>query len=149
MSWSSNSVCCDVKSAHRFPRVQMSGSGLKTGVGESMSQLTVVNGVSVMQLEPGMYRLNDLHRAAVLSGANERTKEPGKFLSAPKTKIIISSIQREDFKKVHTVRGGSLQGTFVCVELLIAYSMWVDTAFYAKVLHNLSLVDPREKGASQ
>ncbi|EKI0560701.1 TPA: KilA-N domain-containing protein, partial [Escherichia coli] len=47
-----------------------------------MNNLMVIDGIEVRRDAYGRYSLNDLHRAAVASGANARTKEPGKFLSS-------------------------------------------------------------------
>ena len=44
-----------------------------------MNNLMVIDGIEVRRDVYGRYSLNDLHRAAVASGANARTKEPGKF----------------------------------------------------------------------
>jgi hypothetical protein len=54
-----------------------------------MNQLFVIDGVSVRRDFDGRYCLNDLHRAAV--GANERSKEPAKFLSSPQTVELVQS----------------------------------------------------------
>ena len=45
-----------------------------------MNNLMVIDGIEVRRDAYGRYSLNDLHRAAVASGANARTKEPGKVL---------------------------------------------------------------------
>ena len=50
-----------------------------------MNNLMVIDGIEVRRDAYGRYSLNDLHRAAVASGANARTKEPGKFLSSQQT----------------------------------------------------------------
>ncbi|EOA3161842.1 KilA-N domain-containing protein, partial [Escherichia coli] len=42
----------------------------------SMNNLMVIDGIEVRRDAYGRYSLNDLHRAAVASGANARTKEP-------------------------------------------------------------------------
>jgi len=47
--------------------------------------------IQIRRDKEGRYSLNDLHKAAILSGANERTKEPVKFLSLPKTVELVKS----------------------------------------------------------
>lgn len=49
-----------------------------------MNNLMVIDGIEVRRDAYGRYSLNDLHRAAVASGANARTKEPGSFFPANK-----------------------------------------------------------------
>lgn len=143
MPLSSYSICCSVKSVHRFPRVQMSGSGLKTGVGESMSQLIVIDGVSVRRDQSGRYCLNDLHRAAIATGANERSKEPGKFFASPQTIELLNELtvtQNLGIAPVETIRGGLNQGTYVCKELVYAYAMWINAAFHLKVIRTFDAI---------
>ena len=58
-----------------------------------MQPLTVLD-TTIRQDSVGRYCLNDLHRAAVLSGANKRTKEPSKFLESQQTIDLINEIAR-------------------------------------------------------
>lgn len=125
-----------------------------------MNQLFVIDGVSVRRDLDGRYCLNDLHRAAVAYGANERTKEPGKFLSSPQTIEIVEELtvtQNPGIGPVSTIRGGQDQGTYVCKELVYAYAMWVNPKFNLKVIrtfdavvmesHNTRLTDQVQAGA--
>lgn len=109
---------------------------LKTS-GETMNQLFVIDGVSVRRDLDGRYCLNDLHRAAVTTGANERTKEPAKFLSSTQTLELIDELsvtQNLGIAPVDTIRGGNNQGTYVCKELVYAYAMWISASFNLKVI---------------
>ncbi|MEH4624823.1 KilA-N domain-containing protein [Phytobacter diazotrophicus] len=102
-----------------------------------MSQLLVIDGVSVRRDLDGRYCLNDLHRAAVAAGANERTKEPAKFLSSPQALELIDVLtvtQDLGIAPVQSIRGGHDQGTYVCKELVYAYAMWINAAFNLKVI---------------
>ncbi len=54
-----------------------------------MNNLMVIDGIEVRRDAYGRYSLNDLHRAAVASGANARTKEPGKFISSQQTVELV------------------------------------------------------------
>ncbi len=53
-----------------------------------MSEL-IITDVAIRQDPQNRYCLNDLHKSAVLSGANKRTKEPAKFLSSQQTIDLI------------------------------------------------------------
>lgn len=111
-------------------------------VEKPMNQLFVIDGVSVRRDFDGRYCLNDLHRAAVASGANERTKEPGKFLSSVQTIELIHELettQNLGIKPVNTVEGRS-GGTYVCKELVYAYAMWISPKFNLKVIRTFDAV---------
>jgi len=47
----------------------------------------IISDVSIRQDTEGRFCLNDLHKAAILSGVNKRTKEPAKFLASPQSLI--------------------------------------------------------------
>ncbi len=57
-----------------------------------MNNLMVIDGIEVRRDAYERYSLNDLHRAAVASGANARTKEPGKFLSSQQTIDLVHEL---------------------------------------------------------
>lgn len=100
-----------------------------------MQPLTVLD-TTIRQDSVGRYCLNDLHRAAVLSGANKRTKEPSKFLESQQTIDLINEIettQDSGSSAVQTVEGRN-GGTFVVKELVYAYAMWISPAFHLKVI---------------
>lgn len=85
----------------------------------------------------GRFCLNDLHRAAVSDGANERTKEPGKFLASPQIIDLMKELtdtQNPGIAPVTAIKGGLQQGTYVCKELVYAYAMWISAAFHLKVI---------------
>lgn len=114
-----------------------------------MNQLFVIDGVSVRRDFDGRYCLNDLHRAAVASGANERSKEPAKFLSSPQTVELVQELtdtQNMGNAPVSTVRGGQEQGTYVCKELVYAYAMWISPKFNLKVIRTF---DAAQRGTSR
>lgn len=107
-----------------------------------MNQLMMIDGVSVRRDFEGRYCLNDLHRAAVSSGANERTKEPGKFLSSPQTVELINELETtQDLGSMPvTSFGGRNGGTYVCKELVYAYAMWISPAFNLKVIRTFDSI---------
>ncbi|AMO47599.1 KilA-N domain protein [Enterobacter sp. FY-07] len=112
-------------------------------VEKPMSQLLVIDGVSVRRDIDGRYCLNDLHRAAVASGANDRTKEPAKFLSSPQTLELLNELtvtQDLGIDPVQSIRGGATQGTYVCKELVYSYAMWISPTFHLKVIRTFDKV---------
>jgi len=104
-----------------------------------MQNSLIISDYSIRQDAEGRFCLNDLHKAAVLSGANKRTKEPAKFLSSPQTIDLIKELtdtQILGIASVSLIKGGnsSLQGTYVVKELVYSYAMWINAAFHIKVI---------------
>ena len=90
----------------------------------------VVAGVAIRQDVNGRYCLNDLHDAAIKEGANQRTKEPAKFLASPQIVDLVKEIettQNLGSLPVVTIMGRN-GGTYVCRELVYAYAMWISPA---------------------
>lgn len=101
-----------------------------------MDAITICQ-TAISQDEDGRFCLNDLHRAAMLNGANKRTKEPGKFLGSRQTADLVKELadtQDLGIDPVNTVKGGAQQGTYVVKELVYAYAMWVSPSFHLKVI---------------
>src|SRR5574343_444670 len=105
-----------------------------------MQHLVIAN-ISISQDSQGRFCLNDLHKAAVANGANERTKEPSKFFQSPQTGDLIqelSDTQNSGITPVNVIKGnfsgGIKQGTYVVKELVYAYAMWISPAFHLKVI---------------
>ncbi|WP_440271624.1 KilA-N domain-containing protein [Escherichia coli] len=132
----------------------------------SMNNLMVIDGIEVRRDAYGRYSLNDLHRAAVASGANARTKEPGKFLSSQQiTELVQELIDTQNLgvgsfnettqnlgvgsfnettqnlgsKPVSKIEGRN-GGTYVCKELVYAYAMWISPSFHLKVIRTFDMV---------
>lgn len=99
-----------------------------------MSQLLVIDGVSVRRDLDGRYCLNDLHRAA----GGEKRHQPSNWASLSQTQELISEISSAPditgAAPIVTVAGGNNQGTFVCKELVYSYAMWISAAFNLKVI---------------
>ncbi|SLK19962.1 KilA-N domain-containing protein [Enterobacter sp. NFR05] len=99
-----------------------------------MSQLLVIDGVSVRRDLDGRYCLNDLHRAA----GGEKRHQPSNWASLSQTQELIAEISSAPditgAAPVVKVAGGSNQGTFVCKELVYSYAMWISAAFNLKVI---------------
>lgn len=127
----------------------------------------------IRQDAQGRHCLNDLHRAAVAAGANARAKEPGKFFRAPRTQELLRLLEQEAAQNlgggptpnwgnapsnsvtpnwgdgiapIHTIQAGDprLQGTYVCIELVIAYGQFVSAAFDLKVIRTFLAVQHAE-----
>ncbi|ASX06943.1 DNA-binding protein [Escherichia coli] len=109
----------------------------------SMNNLMVIDGIEVRRDAYGRYSLNDLHRAAVASGANARTKEPGKFLSSQQTVELVHELtntQNLGVDPVSVIHGGNERGTYVCKELVYAYAMWISPSFHLKVIRTFDMI---------
>ena len=110
--------------------------------------ITICN-TSIRQDAQGRYCLNDLHKAAIISGANGRTKEPGKFMAAQQTIELVMELtdtQNLGIDPVNAVKGGLQQGTYVCKELVYAYAMWISAKFH---LHVIRAFDALVTGKAQ
>lgn len=110
-----------------------------------MNNLMVIDGIEVRRDAYGRYSLNDLHRAAVASGANARTKEPGKFLSSQQTVELVHELtntQNLGVDPVSVIHGGNERGTYVCKELVYAYAMWISPSFHLKVIRTFDCTIP-------
>lgn len=102
-----------------------------------MNPLLVIEGIDVRRDADGRHCLNDLHQAAIQSGLNARTKEPGKFLARTQTEELVQELtvtQNMGIAPLSTIRGGHHQGTYVCKELVYAYAMWISPTFHLKVI---------------
>ena len=120
-----------------------------------MTELILVD-TRIRQDAHGRYCLNDLHKAAVAAGANKRTTEPNKFFrSSGTTELVALLIEQQTtpiwrsfpaesatpnwgstFAPVNAIENGPYEerGTYVCVELVTAYAMYVSPAFHLKVI---------------
>lgn len=102
-------------------------------VENTMSQLLVIDGVSVRRDIFGRYCLNDLHRAA---GAQDKHK-PAFWLRNEQTEQLISELQFSNSDTpdpVSVIRGGKEQGSYVCKELVYSYAMWISPQFSLRVI---------------
>lgn len=105
--------------------------------------LVTIDSINIRTDEQGRYCLNDLHKAAVANGANERTKEPSKFLTSASIIELVQELtdtQILGIAPVSAIKGGLLQGTYVVKELVYAYAMWINAAFHLKVIRTFDAV---------
>jgi len=96
----------------------------------------IISDVSIRQDTEGRFCLNDLHKAAILSGVNKRTKEPAKFLAS--TQIIDLITELETTQNLGSLPVNKIEGrnggTYVVKELVYAYAMWINACFHVKVI---------------
>jgi hypothetical protein len=103
-----------------------------------------LTGLRIRQDAHGRYCLNDLHKAAVAAGANKRSTEPNRFFRARHTQELLAELKTESatpnwrstFDPVNAVESGPYEqrGTYVCIELVIAYGQFVSAAFDLMVI---------------
>lgn len=98
----------------------------------------VISGIVISQDAEGRFSLNDLHKAAVDSGANKRTTEPGKFLASPQTQGLIAELEKQTTQNpgsypVSTIEGRN-GGSSVVKELVYRYAMSISPVFELKVI---------------
>ena len=110
-----------------------------------MSPVTIAD-TRIRQDDQGRYCLNDLHKAAVAQGSNARAKEPGKFFRSPRVQELVKLLESESdtpnwgitLAPVNALREGPYEerGTYVCLELVVAYGQFVSAAFDLKVIRS-------------
>lgn len=91
--------------------------------------------MSIKQVDGGLYNLNDLYKAAKLSGLAKHEKHnPKYFMRNSQTTDLINEIVKGEnpspFRKVM----GRAGGTYVCKELVYSYAMWISPEFHLKVI---------------
>lgn len=104
-------------------------------------QITILD--HAINMIDGLYSLNDMHKA---SGKADKHR-PTFFLRNQETKDLITELKEEtaDVRKctsenaqvIRVVKGGndrSLQGTYVCKELVYRYAMWISPKFALLVI---------------
>lgn len=107
---------------------------------------------NVVNAIDGLYSLNDMHKA---SGKADKHR-PTFFLRNQETKDLITELTEEtaDVRKctsgnsqvIRVVKGGndrSLQGTYVCKELVYRYAMWVSAKFALVVIRTFDALVTR------
>ena len=104
-------------------------------------QITILD--QAINMIDGLYSLNDMHKA----GGKADKHRPTFFLRNQETKDLITELKEEtaDVRKctsgnaqvIRVVKGGndrSLQGTYVCKELVYRYAMWISPKFALLVI---------------
>lgn len=102
-----------------------------------MTNLTILN--SSIRTLNNLFSLNDLH----LASGNDPKHRPSLFIRNEQTKELIAEIEQENNRStktifaLKTIRGGkdiSIQGTWACEELALAYATWISPKFHLVVL---------------
>lgn len=99
----------------------------------------VIFDVAVKQDKDGRYCLNDLHKAA----GGERRNDPHDWLRLKQTIELVQELS-DTGNPVTTIRGGKVQGTYVCKELVYAYAMWISAKFNLLVIRTFDSLAAQE-----
>lgn len=105
---------------------------------------------SEIRLHDGLYSINDLHAAA---GGDDKHK-PSNFMRLDTTKALIEEMRCSDLSITPTkiIKGnradGSVQGTYVCRELVYAYAMWISPKFNLAVIRAFDAVQQQKTEAA-
>jgi len=99
-----------------------------------MSNL-VIAGIEISKSENGLYRINDLHKAA--GGAKKH--QPSDFFKLVSTKELVAEINKDEIigaleNQALMVVNGDKGGTYICRELVYAYAMWISPKFMLHVI---------------
>ncbi|WP_100137162.1 KilA-N domain-containing protein [Snodgrassella alvi] len=91
-----------------------------------MNTIVAISGTKIRN-ENGLYSLNDLHKA---SGALDK-HAPRRWLQNKQTHDLIEQLEIDGIPSIQSKQG---LGTFVCMELVIHYGMWISPEFSLKVI---------------
>ncbi|UXY08997.1 KilA-N domain-containing protein [Kosakonia sp. ML.JS2a] len=100
----------------------------------------VIFDVAVKQDKEGRFCLNDLHKAA----GSERRNDPHDWLRLKQTSELVQELSDTGIP-VTTIRGGKVQGTYVCKELVYAYAMWISAKFHLHVIRTFDAIAAKEQ----
>lgn len=100
----------------------------------------VIFDVAVKQDKDGRFCLNDLHKSA----GGERRNDPHDWLRLKQTAELVQELSDTGIP-VTTVRGGKVQGTYVCKELVYAYAMWISAKFHLHVIRTFDAMAAKEQ----
>lgn len=89
----------------------------------------------IKQDKKGLFCINDIHDAS----GGEKSKQPFNWFRLNTTKELIKELEqssevRSGQKVIEIVNGGNSRGTYVCKELVYAYTMWINAKFHLYVI---------------
>lgn len=92
-------------------------------------------GISIRTDEQGRYCLNDMHKAAMESGAATTSQRPGEFLKTDSAKGFIAELDSDAkiFASVIRKKGGTDQGTYATELVALRYAGWIAPRFEVEV----------------
>lgn len=126
--------------------------GLIAGGFSTIPRAHAMNALSIhtqqIRQRDGLYSLNDLHKAA---GKADKHK-PANFMRLAQTRELIIEIERcSDMSSSSDARSSGCSdvstcatkvitgiGTYVCEELVYAYAIWINPAFYLQVIRSFA-----------
>lgn len=99
-----------------------------------MTQLLVIESVSIRQDAHGRYSLNDLHKAAMANGKATESQKPSEFLSSQGVQAFVAALDAE----LRVQKGGNYPGTWASREILLKYATWlhpeIESAIYKNII---------------
>lgn len=103
-----------------------------------MTLPVVIRGIHISQDVEGRYRLNDLHQAA----GGEPRHRPNRWIENQQTIEMVQELTDAGIpaSPIETIKGGLLQGTYACKELVYAYATWISPAFFLHVIRTFDAV---------
>ena len=93
-----------------------------------MPNLSILN--NDIRQQKGLFCLNDLHKAA----GNSPKHQPANFIRLDQTQGLITEIESSSDVMSCAVSKKNGVGTYACKELVYAYAMWINPAFYLQVI---------------
>lgn len=101
-----------------------------------MNQLISIDGIFIRQDQDQdqFYSLNDLHKAAIVTGKANESQRPSEFLKSKSAQSFVQSVSDAiNVASVKTYKGGVFQGTYAHELIAIRYAAWIEPSFEVKV----------------
>ena len=83
----------------------------------------------------GLFKLNDIHRAAMAKGLATKSQRPGEFLKTKDIQAYIAQLDSDAIRiaSVITIKGGKGQGSYAARPVALRYAAWLDKRVEAEV----------------
>ena len=100
-----------------------------------MTQLLVIESVSIRQDAHGRYSLNDLHKAAMANGKATENHAPAQFLRNDGVQSFVAALDAG----LRVQKGGNNQGqgTWASREILLKYAAWIHPEIESAIYKNI------------